>query len=466
MGTRGGLRWHLVNGAMELSWFLGWAMFCSLATLGRPFPFCESIAVFALAAAITHWTAGRGWLIAAVLGLELFGLTGGALLLIHGIYCDSRALLDGAWLTAFLEGPQTVSEGFILLMHLLLILLLWALGATLARRPGGYHSVCNRFDLGLAAFFALFLVKLVALTKGEALAADSLSLLFVFPFFFFGLLAVATAHPQSASIKAFLPGYGGLGVVASFAAAVLLGTGGLLLFLLPGLTAAAQMGYWTLAAVGKPLVPVLVVLLRFLFGPRGPHAAAPAPKASLPAAWESIPPQPRSWWMELLETILNWGLWGLILIMMLFAAAIALYYGLKWLFSRTERIDRGKGKGSASWFARLRAFLPLAWRKIAHGIKGYPRAVELYGALIGWACRGGLPHRRGDTPREFGARLIARFPELQSQIGQIIGAYHQEVYGEAVLESARVAEMNRAWRSLRSPSLWPARLKGWFSPGV
>jgi hypothetical protein len=54
MDVRKGMLWYLVNGAMELSWFLGWAMFCSLATMHRPFPFFETIVAFALAGFVTH----------------------------------------------------------------------------------------------------------------------------------------------------------------------------------------------------------------------------------------------------------------------------------------------------------------------------------------------------------------------------------------------------------------------------
>ena len=79
---------------------------------------------------------------------------------------------------------------------------------------------------------------------------------------------------ESAAPKAFLPGYRGMGVIVSFFAVVLLGAGGLVLFFLPGLTAAAQIGYRALKVVGRPLVPVLIAVLRFMFGPRGNRPAA------------------------------------------------------------------------------------------------------------------------------------------------------------------------------------------------
>ena len=205
MDVRKGMLWYLVNGAMELSWFLGWAMFLSLVIMHRPFPFFETIAAFALAGFVTHLSTGKGWRIASVLGIEIVGLICAALLVIHGIYYGSYSLLDSGWLAVFFNGSRGVTEWFILLLNLFLIMILWAGGVTLARRPTGYYSACNRFDLGLAAFFALFVIKLIALTKGEPMAEDSLSLLFVFPFFLFGLLSIGMARMQGAASKSLSP---------------------------------------------------------------------------------------------------------------------------------------------------------------------------------------------------------------------------------------------------------------------
>jgi hypothetical protein len=462
MDVRKGMLWYLVNGAMELSWFLGWAMFLSLMIMHRPFPFFETIAAFALAGFVTHLSTGKGWRIASVLGIEILGLMCGALLVIHGIYYGSYSVLDSGWLALFFDGPKGVVEWFILSLNLFLIMILWTGGVTLARRPKEYYSTCNRFDLGLAAFFALFIIKLVALTKGELMAEDSLSLLFVFPFFLFGLVSIGMARMRGAASKAFLPGYRGIGVIASFVAVVLLGTGGLLLFFLPGLTAAAQMGYHALTIVGRPLGSVLLAILRFVLVPRSNRPVEAAAEPSHFIDWDKIAPQTHGWWMELLEKVLGWGLWGLVLLTLLFACGVALFYTVKWLLSRTE-VGGLQTKSVSSRFAALWAFLAGACMKIFRGARGYQKAAELYGALLGWAGRSGFPHDRRETPLEFGTRLNARFPALKPPIELIIGAYNREVYGETVLGGAPLAAANSAWQFLRSPLRWPARFKGWLA---
>jgi hypothetical protein len=463
MTSRKGLLWYIVNGTMEMSWFFAWAMFSAMATMHRPFPFLEAIGVFALAACLTRISMGKGWRIAQILALQVFGFLGSALAIIHLLYCSSQPLLSPGWLTGFFSASKSPSEWLILLVNLFWILLLWAGGVTLARRPKAYYVTCARFDFGLAAFFALFVTKLIILTKGGMRIDDPLSLLFVFPFFLFSLLSIGMVRIQSDAPKSFLPGYQGIGIIVSFVAVVLLGAGGLVAFLLPGLTVAAEMGYRVLKVAGAPLGSVFVSIVRFMFMPRGSRPDAPA-EPSRGIDWEAIKPGTHGWWMELLEKILGWGLSGLVLLAVAVMAGISVFYLLKWLFSRTsvgEKRER-QDRSISSWFVRPWGFLISSCKKMSHSMKGYEKAAELYGALLGWARRSGFSDVRSETPLELGARLDARFPALKPQIEVIISAFNQEVYGETVLSGMQLATARSAWRTLRSPLRWPSRLKTWF----
>ncbi|MCG6536044.1 MAG: DUF4129 domain-containing protein [Syntrophales bacterium LBB04] len=455
--------WYLVTGAMELSWFFAWAMFSSAATMGRPFPFFETVIAFALAVSITRVSTGKGWRVVQILGLQVVSFLCAALMMVHRLYYSSYALLDRGWLFAFFNGPKGAQEWLILLMNIFLILVLWAVGVTFAGRARRYYVTCRRFDFGLAAFLALCIVKLIALTKGGVTIQDPLSLLFVFPFFLFSLLAIGMVRIDGTALKAFLPGYRGLGVIASFFAVVLLGAGGLILFFLPALTAVAQMGYRALRVAGEPLGYVFVTAVRFMFMPRGSRSEAAA-EPSHGINWDMIKPGPQSWWVELLEEIIGWGLWGFVLLTLLAVAGIAAFCALKWLFSRTSvSNERRRPRDSISlWLSRLWASLVGFLRNALRGVRGYQKAAELYSALLGWARRSGLPHVLSETPIEFGARLNGRFPGLKPQIELIIGGFNQEVYGEAALSHTQVAAIRSAWCTLRSPVHWPLRVKGGF----
>jgi len=454
--------WYLVTGAMELSWFFAWAMFATIATMHRPFPFFETIITFVLAGFITHVSMGKGRRIVQILGLQTFAFICAALMMTHRLYYATHALFSHGWLLAFFTGSKDAQTWLILLVNLFLVMILWTTGVTLVRRPKAYYATCSRFDFGLAAFFALFVARLIALVKGGMRIDDSLCLLFVFPFFLFSLLSIGMVRIESTASKAYLPGYQGMGVIVSFIAIVLLGAGGLVLFFLPGLTLAAQMSYRVLKIAGGPAGYLFVNIVRFMFMPRSSQPN-PSAESSKGIDWHLIKPGTQSWWVDLLEKILGWGFSGLVLLLLLVVLAIVGFYAVKWLFSKTSGSQaRGSKAASVSWLARLRGLLVTSWQMIARAVRGYKRAAELYSVLLNWARRSGLPHVQSETPLEFGARLNSRFPALKPQIELIISSFNREVYGEMVLSGVQLAAARSAWRVLRSPLHWPMRARSWL----
>ncbi|MCX5906283.1 MAG: DUF4129 domain-containing protein, partial [Deltaproteobacteria bacterium] len=111
---------------------------------------------------------------------------------------------------------------------------------------------------------------------------------------------------------------------------------------------------------------------------------------------------------------------------------------------------------------RFKAFLFSSWKMIVHGMKTYQRAAHFYTALLNWGRHSGLPRFLSETPNEYGFRLQSRFPSLRNEIALIIGAFHQEVYGEIHLPPQQLQLARTAWHRLRSPYHWPSRLKTWL----
>ena len=453
----------MVSGGMELSWLYAWANFLTTSILHRSFPFPEAITTFGLAALFTLFSRGKGWLIIQILGLQAFGLLLAASRTVYGFDSFTSSFWSKAWVVEFFNHPRGPLEWIILVLVLFWTLLFWVGGVTLARRSAAYSTICSRFDLGLGAFFLLFLVKLVPLVNEGIRIVDPTSELLLFPFFIFGLLAIGLARNRSDAPKDFLPGWQGAGVILSFAAIVLLFGAGLVLFFLPYLTLAATASYGILKVAGQPLVSVFVTVIRFMFM-RGISRPEELSAPSGGSAETLSAPVERSWWMELLEKMLAWGLWILVGLVVVVMFCLATFYLFRWLLSRTSISKRRQRPWDliSSWPGRLQALLLYCWGKILRIVRGYKTAVQLYAGLLGWGRRSGLSHFPSETPVEYGLRLKHQFPPLQREIERIIEAFNLEVYGEIILSDEQFAKARLAWRRLRSPLHWPSRLGTWF----
>jgi hypothetical protein len=453
----------LVIAGMELSWLYAWATFLTTSILNRSFPFSEAIGTFVLAAVLTLLVKGKGWRIIYILGIQVFGCILAALRIVYAFHSWSNSFLSQTWLIEFFNTPRGPLEWFNLILVLFLALMLWVAGVTLARRSTAYSTLCSRFDLGIAAFALLFLTKFLLLVKGGIQIEDPISQLFLFPFFVFGLLAIGLVRNRSSTQRDFLPGYQGIGVILSFTVVVVLFGTGLVLFFLPYLTLAAETGYGILKTAAKPLGPILVNVLRFIFlhGSLQPEKPSPPTNRSI---GDFGSPTERCWWIELLEKILAWVFGGLLGLVVLIICGLALFFLFRWLFSRTPVTQRRQGTGYPIlwWIERLRVFLLSCWEWMIRRGRGNKGAVRLFTALLSWGRHSGLPHFLSETPREYGLRLKHRFPSLKRDIESITEAFNQEVYGEIILNEQQLAIAESAWRRLRSPFHWPSRLKSWL----
>jgi hypothetical protein len=453
---------RILNGAMELSWLGALVLFSTRLLGGRPFPLTEGAGIFVLAALLTHCITARGWRIASVLGLQLFFLLFASSRIIYLVYDGTSPFLSSDWLLAFFAAPRSHPEWINLIACLFWTGIFYGGGITLARRRMAYYTLCQRFDIGLAAFFLLFLTKFLLIYKAQMKVDDPVSILFFFPFFLLGLLCIGTVRTEGNASKETLPGHKVGAVLLSFAGGLILCTAGLISFFLPLLTVAAETSYWALRTTGRPVGSLFVALVRLLYGPRG---VRPEPSGQGHGFnWGLIRPWESTWWLALLEKIVGWGMMGIMLLLLLALLGLALFYLIRWLLTATSTEKRGivVRRPFFWWLPRARAFLISFSQRIGLSIRGHRRASELYASLLGWSRRSGLSHAQDETPAEFGARLQDRFPGLGGEIEVIVNAFNQEVYGEMVLSDSRLNSARSAWRVLRSPLRWPSRLKGLF----
>ncbi len=447
---------------MDLVWLYGWTSFSITAATGHPFPAVDAAAIFALAALLTHLSSGKGRKIVSVLGLQALGFVCAALETLRAVYYASYPLFDKAWLVALYYRSRTPVEWIVLVFVLMWPPVLWAGGVALSRRPRNSFAACTHFDLGLAAFFTLYLMRFALEVKGGMRLHDTVSLNLVFPFFLFGLLAMGVAKNGEGTEKTYVAGYRGVGLVMSASAAALLSVGCLALLSLPWLASAARVGEDVLARGAGPLLPVVERVLRFLFSRGSVRPEPPGPPPPKGTGWQWAVPAAHSWWMDLVEKTLGWtfAVIGGLLLMVL--AGLLLFLVARWLLSRTS--------GSGGERKRRDSLLERAWRALTRWygrvrcvVRGRDRAAGVYLALCRWGRRSGLPRAASETPTEFGSRLRRHFPRLGASIEVIIGAVNREVYGEVRLSGEQLRPVLSARRALQSPRHWPRRLKHKFS---
>lgn len=451
----------LASGAMELTWRLAWAGFLMMSVAQRVFPLPAAIGAFSLAAAFTAAARGRGWRWITIIGLHSVGCLLATLYMSYAFTYRAYPLWSLTWLNALFNPPNHSLEGLISLFIVFWALLFWVSGIQFARRSTAYRVVCGRFDAGIGMFCGLLLFKL-ALEHNDLQIRDPLTGWLILPFLLCGLIAIGSARNRDHPSKTYRTGYRIIGVVLSFTTLIFASSVGLLLLLWPYFTLTAEKGYDLLQQGLHPFIPVLAAILRFLFMPRRGSVSSPP----MPAGNGEIATAPgeTSWWMTLLEKILSWGFGGLLALLFVGMLGLGVWRLIQWLWTKTPGAERKPHQSGSLlvWLRKLLIALRLWWEWIVRRIHASNTAAQCYRMLDDWGRHSGLPRRRTETPREYGARLIGHFPAIQEEIILIVTLFQQEVYGERALNPQQVTLASQAVRQLRRPIYWPSRLRTWF----
>ena len=454
----------LIAGAgAELSWLYAWVYFLFINCFNRLYPLPEAIGMFFLAATLTRFLRGRGWRVIQIIGLQLAGFICCVLWVIHAFYYQMEPFWSRVWLWEFLRQPRGPLEWFLLVFIFGFAVTFWIAGVRFALQKRSYALACICFDKGIAALLLLFLIKLVLSTQMEVVFKDSMTLLLVFPFFLFGLMEIGLARDHgNGQKKEYLTGYRAVGVFSGFALGVLILGAGLFFLFLPYLTSASEAGYTLIKGAARPLAPFLIAFIRFIFGYAKTAPPADPGLSSTSTGADSAVVGETSGWLLWVEKIFLWGGAWLLLLIGTVGVCIGLWYGIRWLFSKRP----GDADVRIEWrlfsiLCRLKLSLFAIYRWLVK-IKKEPKADRYYAALLHWGRLSGLPHEPNETPREYGFRLAGRFPKLKPEIWAIIEMFQCEVYGELSLSRQELVTIRHAWQKLRTPMLWPFRLKSFF----
>lgn len=460
MKKRGTALLSCICGGIEICWIYAWLSFSMTAIMGRVISLPAMTSVFLLAAILTYLSRGRAWRVITMLGIHMVGSMCAALFVFHALFYPSYPITGFAWINFFLDASRKPLDWVYLILVLMWTGLIWLGGTTFAKRDKTYTTTCSRFDIGLAAFFVLLLVKLALRVKGGMEIDDHVSSILIYPYLLLSLIAIGMTRVGREGSRHFLPGYGGFGVLMSIVSIVILSASSLIFLLIPILTNVAETGQRVLKSAALWMLPVVTGVIRFMF--TGGRIRPDPPSSSSPKeGLGSTSLLADSWWTQILDNVFRWGIEIIAIIFFTLVSAVLIFLILKWLFSRTAINPRAvpDQDDSLPWFTQLKVFFLALWMALKNVAHGYVRAAELFSVLSEWGRRSGIPRLATDTPLEFGTRLSHKFPKLKAEIEAIITALSIETYGEQGLTSEQFANALAAWRTLRSPVQWPKRFK-------
>ena len=449
----------IARAGMEISWCYAWVEFLTLSIAQRRFPLIEAAGAFAMAAFLTYLPERRNWRVYQALLLQLAGFVLFAVLIVYRIWYEKFSFFRFTWIGNLFRESMGSPHGFILVLILFCLFMIWRGGRTLVKVPKDYFSVCQQFDKGLGLFFLLLLIKLLVQEKAGIFIEDRAMMFLVFAYFIFSLVSIGLSRNRHGVQKSFLSGYHGVGLILSFSTIVVMFGSGMTLLFYPYLTHMADSLQNFLTDVAEPMVPVFVKILSFLFVPGKIRNEIVVGSGSSGLSAPAV-----GGWVAFLLKSIGLGLLGIIGLMAIGVFSFIMKYILQWLLKRNTK--DGTQPMSASWLLKLLEILlaiPLRfWNAFVHLLKNLDSAAMVYKGFLRWGRRSGLPLIPTETPAEYGSRVMQHFPKLKKEIEIIVDAFNREVYGQIVIDKRILSRILSARRRMRSLRHWPSRMRVWF----
>jgi len=446
-------------GGMDLCWIFAIVAFLFYVLGAGTPPLTGIFIAFCCSAALNSFLQGRGWRVIMVLATHLLVFSGvlACVFYLSGEWAAPFFSLE--WLREAGAKFQDPAGSLFRFLVACFVVLTWVGGVMFSRRSTAYSVITSRFDLGVFIFFLLFLLE------GGAGMQKSALLYFLFPFFLFSMFTIALAHSRSMGEQnnSHYLASGKTGVVLGICGALLLGAGGILLVLTPGMTRLAEVGYALGRQILSPVVNVLLKILSLFYGGRSGRSmqSDPAGAEAEILVTEMLPEYEVHLWEKYLAT----GLGVFLALIAVFAVVLGLIYLYRNLMARTPKTLTNSKKDFSfkAFLAMVIAFCKKAaglflwlWKtKLRAGLFSAPAVKGAgtmgYEKLLRWGRRGGLPRRLAETPREYGDRLEHTYPFFKEEIYLIIHGYQEEVYGELRLPAEQSSRIKQAMRRLTVP---------------
>ena len=445
-------------------WRYAWINYLTLAACGRNFPLIGALLFFFLSYAINFISSGRGL---RLITIVLFNIIGFSLILlgfINYFYGIQESLFTPAWIADFFSMSREISGWLSLLLVMTMPFLLWAGGFNMVRKRARYISGFTGLDIGVTAFFVLFLVKFIMRTQVGTVIPDPVSIRAFFLCFISCVSGILLSKQRNDVEHEFERNHRGAGIIISFLAVLVIIIISAFL-LMPLLNTAADTGYGIIKTVAGPVGDILVRILRFLLLGRDFRNEVQGSSGS--GSGDSGGGVDAADSSGLFGIVVGYIILGLIILIAAGLVAVLIWMLVRKLLNRTQddrSMKRHRGAG----------YLLFMLKKVLEGLKlvsvafiknitgRYAGIGEIYTAFLRWGARGGMARRGNETPEEYKTRLVVIYPFAADEICRITESFNSSCYGDKKLEDPEIATALKSLGRLKSPRLFPARIISWF----
>jgi hypothetical protein len=431
----------LSSAGMEFSWLAGFIYMILRLSWGFSLSIFELIFIFSLAAVITGISCNKGWFVIQSLLLQIMGVFIALLILLHRYYYPHDCIyrIDLA-LGVFTE-LKGLEEGFYLLVLLISVFFLWIGGVKFARRPRGYNDISKSFDKGISFFAIMFLIEGL-ITKTSSELGVWLALYFIF-----SLLAIGIARGGSGGEKEYISGYSKIGLIIGFGLIVAFIEIIIILFGISYMKGIADTAFIIIKNMTRPLLPVFISILKFLYGGRSISVNGSYLSSSNSAETLTIQSQGNNF-MSLIEMIAGHLFFIVVIFIGVFLLALVLRNVFFWLFSRMD--NTGNGFSFKVYLYRFYYVLKKIFIELRAKRK-QSRVIQIYHKLCIWGRIAGLAKLPVETPREYSRHLADNFPAIAREIEIIVELYNREIYGMKMLTGEEINSTKISWKKICNP---------------
>ncbi len=290
-----------------------------------------------------------------------------------------------------------------------------------------------RFDLALAFFLLLLLVKTIFVYKGAALPADNSTAGGFVLFIITGLFYLGFAGMDQEGNKRYSGYAKNAFVISGFSFFIIFFVSAVFSFFSPELKQAAETVSTLAGRASVPAENTFLFFIRFFMNSPYRRSISVERESESPPS-VSVPVEAPGSFNETVFYIFA----GLLILFFVLAAAAVLYLIFKkliaWLLERPldKTGRRSFAAGCKDILSLIADILTRFTEKLISVISGRRKlnpAKRYYRKLLLWGKLKGQSNSASETPREYALRLGIKYPRLKNEISYIVNLHDEFVYG-------------------------------------